>query len=245
MKKTLLLFAAIAVCLGASAQKSWNFSNAPFGGTPTVSFATTFTHDDLTLGTNGEALWSLDANNKTLNEVSYTHRLKSGGGGAPAVGSLIPTTRYLSVNVAGNSQVVFHMMSSSSSASRVMQITNADGSLNDSITQIVGSALAEYTFSYQGSATTLYFYSKSSGLNFYNISATNVATSSVLAVLADKGISHNGNRISNSQKLNIEVYNVVGKLVAASKSDISLDNFQPGIYMVRAKGEKGVLKFIK
>lgn len=245
MKKTLLLLAAIAVCFGASAQKSWNFSNAPFGASPTVSFATTFTHEGLTIGTNGDALWSMDANNKTVNEVSYTHRLKSGGGGSPAEGSLIPTTRYLSINVAGNSEVVFHVMSSSSSAIRVMQITNTDGTLDDSIPQILGSALAEYTFSYQGPATTLYFYSKNSGLNFYFMSATNLATSSVTTVLADKGITHKGNRISNTQKLNIEVYNVVGKLVAASKSDISLDNFQPGIYMVRAKGEKGVLKFIK
>lgn len=245
MKKTLLLFAAIAVCLGASAQKSWNFSNAPFGASPTVSFAATFTHDDLTIGTNGDAVWTLDANNKTLNEVSYTNRLKSGGGGSPAEGSLLPTTRYLSINVAGNSDIVFHVMSSSSSAIRVMQITNADGTLDDSIPEIIGTSLQEYTYSYQGAATTLYFYSKNSGLNFYYMSATNLATSNVPAVLADKGISFNGNSILNTKNLNIEVYNVVGKLVASSSTDISVNNFQPGIYMVRAKGEKGVLKFIK
>ncbi len=245
MKKVLLISLLVATTsIFAQTDKEWNFSNAPFGASPTVDFSQTFTYDLLTIATNGEALWTLDANNKTLDEVKYTHRLKSGGGGSPAEGSYMPTTRYLAINVAGASTFNFGMMSSSSSASRIMYIVNKDEVLLDSIVEIVGSGIANYTYNYNGPATTLYFYSKSSGINFYVIKATNVVsgTSSLKNSILNKGVSFNGKEILNNQNLNIEVYSVLGKLVTTSNSNISTANMPKGVYLIRAQGVKEVLK---
>lgn len=245
MKKTLLiLVAAVAVTTTAMAQKVWNFSEAPFGASPTVNFASTFTHNDLVIGTDGTALFSLDANNKSLDGISFTHRLKTGGGGAPAAGSFIPTTRYLKMAVSGPSSVDLYMMSSSSSAERIMYICNTDATVVDSIVGIGGSALAKYTYNYTGTATSLYFYSKSSGINYYMISATNVI-SSVKNPVADLGVTFNGIEILNPNKVSLEVYNVLGKKVAVSNTNISVTKFEKGVYFVRTPDAKGAMKFSK
>ncbi len=252
MKKTLLFTIALllsnALLFGQGVEKTWNFSNAPFGATPTVSFSASFTHDLLTVGTNGESNWSMDSNNKTLEEVSYTHRLKSGGGGSPAEGSKIPTTRYLSINVGGNSTIDFGMMSSSSSAEREMYIVNENESLIDSISGISGTSLAKYTYTYTGGATKLYFYSKSSGINFYFVKATNVVeggTSLVNNTFADKGIRFDGITLSNESNISLRVYNTLGKEVARANSEINMSTLPKGVYMVRAEGVKGAFKFSK
>lgn len=247
MKRTLLLTSILVLSFGIFAQvsKEWNFSNAPYGATPTVTFTSTFTNDLLTVGTDGTAQWALDANTKTLNGVEYTHRLKSGGGGAPTAGSFIPTTRYLSFRVSGASTIDFGMMSSSSSASRILIITNADETVKDSIQNIIGTAIGSYTYNYTGPASTLYFYSRSSGINFYVIKATNVVITQLKDVFTDKGIFFNGQQISNSNNLPLEVYNVLGELMVKSTGSVNTDDFQKGVYVVRAESIQGALKFSK
>ncbi|MFT3751606.1 MAG: hypothetical protein QM800_01600 [Paludibacter sp.] len=108
------------------AQTVWNFSNAPFGATPTVVFTSTFTNDGLTVGTDGTALFAVTANSKTIDGTAYTYRLQTGGGGAPVAPSKIPTTRYLSFSINGASTINVGMISSSSSATRTLIIVNAD-----------------------------------------------------------------------------------------------------------------------
>lgn len=244
MKKTLLLIAVALISLSnINAQKVWNFSNAPFGATPTVVFTSTFTNDALTVGTDGTALFALDASGKTIDGTSYTYRLKTGGGGAPVAPSKIPVTRYLSFNVSGNSTINVGMMSSSSSATRTLIVVNADQSVLDSIVNVSGTAAATYTYNYTGAASTIYLYSRASGINYYYLSATNVVLASVNQVLADKGVAFNGKEITNNNSLDIEVYDVTGKRVASSKTAISTSNFQKGIYLVRAAGIAQTLKF--
>lgn len=191
MKKILLL-ALVAISLNGFAQttKTWNFSEAPFGeeGMTALDFSKTQVIDGLTLGSDGSKLFALDANNKTLNDVKYTHRLKTGGGGSPKSGSLIPTTRYLKIDVAGNSTIKFGMMSSNKTDARILQIVNADETYTAEISDIIGSSIAEYTHEYTGGPTSLYFYSTSGGINFYVISATNIVTSSVNNIDANKAI---------------------------------------------------------
>ncbi|MBN2765626.1 MAG: T9SS type A sorting domain-containing protein [Paludibacteraceae bacterium] len=252
MKKTLLftfaLFLYSTLLVGQGLEKLWNFSNAPFGASPTVTFLASFTHDLLTVGTNGESNWALDSNNKSLDEVSYTHRLKSGGGGSPADGSKIPTTRFLSINVGGNSVIEFAMMSSSSSAEREMYIVNEDESLVDSISAIIGTSLAKYTYTYTGGATKLYFYSKSSGINFYSIKASNVVegvSSSVSNIFVGEGVRFDGVRLTNESNLSLRVYNTLGKEVARANSEINMSTMPKGVYLVRAEGVKGAFKFSK
>lgn len=250
MKKTLLIIATIAIALNVNAQSVWNFSNAPFGSaaatggstTPTVTFTSTFTVNGLTVGTDGITNWTgLTANNKTIDAINYYTRLQTGGGGGNILPSRIPVTRYLSINVTGGSEIKFGMISSSSSATRTLILVNEGETFLDSIVNISGTSALTYTYNYTGGATKLYFYSRSSGLNYYYLSATNVVTSTQ-NVLTDKGISYDGSQITNSKNLNVEVFNVLGKLVTSSKTDINTSNLPRGVYMVRAEGVNGAMK---
>ena len=69
------------------------------------------------------------------------------------------------------------------------------------------------------------------------------STLAVNQVLSDKGVSFNGTVVINTQGLDIEVYSVLGKKVATSKTNISTANFQKGVYVVRATGTNDSLKF--
>ncbi|MDD4991450.1 MAG: T9SS type A sorting domain-containing protein [Paludibacter sp.] len=68
-------------------------------------------------------------------------------------------------------------------------------------------------------------------------------TSAVNQVLSNKGISFNGKEVTNTNNLPIEIYNVLGKKVAASSTTISTANLQKGIYIVKAVGLAGTFKF--
>ena len=57
------------------------------------------------------------------------------------------------------------------------------------------------------------------------------------------GISFNGREVLNNKKLKIEIYNVLGKLVETSTSSINVEKYQRGVYVVRAEGVNGALKF--
>jgi hypothetical protein len=250
MKKTLLFFALVTTVFGFG-QIVWNFSEAPFGSSgatcgstsPTVTFTSTFTVNGLTIGTDGVTNWTgLTANKKTIDGVDYCTRLQSGGGGAPVAPSKIPTTRYLSINVTGNSEVKFGMISSNSTSTRTLIIVNEGETVLDSIVNIGGSSAITYTYNYNGPATKLYFYSRSSGINYYYVSATNVIISGTNNALLKRDISFNGKEILNNKNLNVEVYNVLGKLVASSNTNISTSNFPKGVYLIRPEGINDVLK---
>lgn len=246
MKKTLLLAVALVATITISAQKVWNFSNAPYGATPTVVFTSTFTNDDLTVGTDGTALFALTANNKTIDAVAYTYRLQTGGGGAPVAPSKIPTTRFLKFNVSGASTINIGMISSSSSATRTLIIVNSNESVLDSIVNISGSTAATYTYNYTGAASSIYLYSRASGINYYYLSATNVvAPSGIASTFADKGISIQGNEVLNANNSKIEIYNVLGKKVLVSTENVSFEKFEKGMYVVRTEGVKEALKFVR
>ncbi|HRZ97820.1 MAG TPA: T9SS type A sorting domain-containing protein [Paludibacter sp.] len=67
-------------------------------------------------------------------------------------------------------------------------------------------------------------------------------TNSVANVFSNNGLTFNGSQITNSNNLNVEVFNVLGKLVTSSTSDISTKDFTKGVYFVRAEGVKGAMK---
>lgn len=88
---------------------------------------------------------------------------------------------------------------------------------------------------------------KETGGGYRIISATVGSESGESAIhnaIAEK-ISFNGNVISNTEGLNLSVYNVLGKLVATSNSDIDMSAYQTGVYVVRAEGVKGAMKIRK
>jgi hypothetical protein len=250
MKKTLLLFALAIVATGVFAQKVWNFSVDPFGAngmagaSAPINFTANFTYDGLTAGTDGTAMFTLTANAKTIDGTAYTHRLQTGGGGGAVAPSKIPVTRYLSFYVSGASTIKIGAISSNSAQSRTLIIVNEDQSVIDSIVNVIGSAAATYTYEYKGGASKIYIYSRASGVNYYYLSATNVV-SSVNNVFADKGIFFNGKVVENSKQLSMEIFDVVGKKLGTTNQNFNMQNLPNGIYMVKAEGVDGAMKFTK
>lgn len=207
MKKNLLIYIALAtLSVTGFAQTVWNFSNDPFGvngatgGSAPIDFNKNYTTaDGLLVATNGTALWGLTANNKTIDGTSYTYRLQSGGGGAAVAPSKIPTTRYLKFNVSGTSTINVGMISSNSTTTRTLIIVNQDESVVDSIVNIGGATAATYTYNYPGPASSLYLYSRTSGINFYYVSATNVVLTGTNDINANKVVK------------SVQLYDATGK----------------------------------
>jgi len=250
--KKLLLIILIVITVGATslAQTVWNFSNAPFGatgaagGTAVIDLKANYSSPDgLTIGTDGTVLWTgLTANAKTIDGTAYTYRLQTGGGGAPAAGSKIPTTRYLKFRVSGNSSIKVGVGSSSSGTARTIIIVNSDQTYLDSITGV--DAVQTYSYNYTGSSNTIYLYSRASGINYYYLSATNVVTG-ISSVFADNQISYNGTEVTNSNSVKLALYDALGKKLLTTTSNINTSKLSKGFYIVRAEGTNDALKFIK
>lgn len=270
MKKTLLIIAVAlttVVALNAQQTKIWNL-----GGDPTVgnAWATSagigkgdgtegnpafpVSIDGLAMtgiSTNAN-MGAVNASPKTFtdaNNVSYefANRFQFNGGGYPGAANTdatpsvnMPTQRFLSINVTGNSTIYAIGITGSSSTARSIFVT--DG------TNLVGkmdfpaaSVLNDATVNYTGNAATLYLFCNAA-CNLAYLSATNVATSSVKSILSNKGISFNGTEITNPNGLELEVYSAIGTKIITSNTAISAKKLQKGVYIVRAKGTKDVLK---
>lgn len=210
----------------------------------------------------GANMGQVDASKKsfTIGETTYSYdnRFKFNGAGypggavgqttpssgTPAVDYFMPTQRYLSFKVLGNSTIKAHAITGSTGTQRNLFVT--DG------TKLIGTMavaddglIAEYSVTYTGPATTLYLFCNYA-LNLYYLSATNYdIKTSVNKPTIDKVVSFNGTDIVNEKNLSLEVYNVLGKLIAKSNTTINTNNFEKGIYMVRAQGVQDAFKFSK
>ena len=194
----------------------------------------------------------------TIGETTYTYvnRFKFNGAGytgaavgqtTPTAGGVdyfMPTQRYLSFKVLGNSTIKAHAITGSSNSQRNLFVT--DGTkLIGTMAVAADGVIAEYSVEYTGPATTLYLFCNNA-INLYYLSATNYdIKTSVNKPTIDKVVSFNGTDIVNEKNLSLEVYNVLGKLIAKSNTTINTNNFEKGIYMVRAQGVQDAFKFSK
>ena len=251
MKKTLLIaVVTLLMTTGAFAQKVWNFSVSPFAA---VTYVENTDVDGLRILANGDASVAIDGNNKKNGSFSFTQRLKTAGSGSPSTETpYLPTSRALAFNVSGPGQITVACLSSSSSANRKLIITNGVDSLGviaapGVYTDDDGNTVPMEVFNYTGGSATIYIYSIASGVNLYYLSASSYSgiPSNVPNLLAEKGVFFNGNEIVNQQHIAIEVYDVLGKRVAYSNSNISVNSYDKGVYFVRAEGSTETLKFSK
>jgi len=244
MKKTLLFIAVACIStFTVNAQKTWNFSNFTI-----ATFAATTTVNGLQIMAALGTEVSIDANAKVNSTYSFTQRLKLGGSGAWVSGNrYMPTTRALVFNVTGPGSITVAALSSSSSAERRLILTNG----TDSLTSIAAPGtyvdgtnnIPLTTYQYTGGAATLYLYSVSSGVNIYLLDVSSAIATSVNKVLVNEGVAYNGKEISNTKSLALEVYTILGKKVASSRTSISTSNFQKGVYIVRIAGLNDAMKF--
>jgi len=138
----------------------WNFSDAAFNSLGTILQDTTI--NGLTIaaeGTEGKVV--VDANSKSIDGYNFTTRAKTGG-------AMSASARYLSFTVKGTCTVIIYCMSSSSSATRTMNVATGTWNNTKQTYQVAGSAIGKYTYSYTGTTTTIYV-GADGGLNFYAI----------------------------------------------------------------------------
>jgi len=247
MKKTLLISALVLAAFAtvtAQNEKVWTFEKAPF---EVKSYIANSDLDGLTiLAASGKNV-DIDANSKKNGEYSFTHRLKLGGSATidKANAPWLPTERAIKFNVSGPGLIKVAALSSSSSTDRRLILSNGTDSLSNFSApgsySADGNTVPLTSFEYTGGAATLYLWSPSSGVNIYLIAAPTTHTSVEKVIIP--GISYKNLEIINSNKVRIEVYNLLGNKVAESTSNISMVRFERGIYFLKAEGAKQVMKF--
>jgi len=217
MKKTLLLVAvltATSLMTFGQTNKVWNVGNDPVLFPVSSGYATgnNPTIDGLTITPGGTSVTNMgvvEANAKTFTSpttsVAYTfiNRFKYNGAGysgaaatdaSPTV--MMPTQRYLSFQVGGNSTIYVIGASGTTGSSRNLFVT--DGTTLIGTVNFPDSPLSEGTFTYTGPAATLYLFTNAA-INMYYISATNVVVSGINTPNASKRI------------VEIQNYDILGK----------------------------------
>ncbi|MDF1572017.1 MAG: cadherin-like beta sandwich domain-containing protein [Bacteroidales bacterium] len=157
----------------ADGSLEWNMSAAAYKYLGTLD--TTQKVAGLTIHASSAKPVVIDANNKTLNEMSFTNRLKLGGSGSfDSDGQ--PLGRVLAIDVKGSTDITVMAMSSSSAEDRILNI--AAGHKDNIIAEFpaLGASLTSGAYTYNGDATTLFFYSPSSGVNVYYITTKHIAS---------------------------------------------------------------------
>lgn len=139
----------------------WNISDADFNSLGSMT-AETVVRQLHIVASSSEAI-TVDANNKSIDGYSFTHRLKFGGEGS--------ATRQLWFNVSGNCTVEIYMMSSNSSSTRTLNLS-VGGFGSPATTLPAGTTISKSTYVYEGAATTIHLYPADGGINVYAIRLT-------------------------------------------------------------------------
>ena len=220
MKKTLLLVAvltATSLMTFGQTNKVWNVGNDPVLFPVSSGYATgnNPTIDGLTITPGGTSVTNMgvvEANAKTFTSpttsVAYTfiNRFKYNGAGysgaaatdaSPTV--MMPTQRYLSFQVGGNSTIYVIGASGTGGSSRNLFVT--DGTALIGTVNFPDTPLSEGTITYTGPAATLFMFTNAA-INMYYISATNIVVSGI-------------NTPNTSKKIvEVQNYDILGKQVS-------------------------------
>jgi len=201
MKKELLkgFIATLMIVAGsvnASAQE-WNFSNASGSFGAVATYAETTSVAGLTIYAASTAVVSIDGSNKTFEDYTFTHRLKLGGTGAFDEAGTTPVSRVLAFPVSGNTSIkVIATHSSSSGDNRFLYFTAGNKANKLDSLEVTPGSLSSKIVEYTGGATTIYLFSKSSGINLYLIKATATGVTGIEEV--------------QKETISTEYYNVTG-----------------------------------
>ena len=232
------------------AGSEWNISLDAFNALGDVAETTTI--EGLTIFAAADKLVSVDANDKELDDMTFTHRLKLGGSGGFDENGL-PLNRVLSFDVTGNTKITVAAMSSSGSADRILNI--ATGHKDSILAEFpaLGASLTKGVYNYVGDSTKIFLYSPSSGVNVYYIKAEPLTTevNQVYTERNEVNVYPNPATdkvyIDYNQPIQVAVYNMAGSLLKSkmiqSKYDyISIGDLQPGIYLIRSQNDNSFAK---
>lgn len=160
---------------------------------------------------------AIDANGKTANGKTYTHRLKLGGAGSYNAATNTFSDRGVSFVATSAGTLTVTAMSSSSGSDRDLKVSGVGVDLTQ---QALGASLTELTYIIP-SGGTYYIYSASGGINIYGIdfapTSTRPAWSTVSAPVIDN-ISAASGKITVDFTADISVNGADDVLVTLSNS---------------------------
>ena len=174
--------------------KTWNFSEWEI-----QTISETKTIDGLTVVATADASVAIDSNDKTVDDVKYTQRLKLGGTGST-------DSRILKFDVTGACTIKIILQSSSSGADRTLLICKDTWDKENPLATMSapGAAPASETYKYTGEAGTIIIGSQSSGINLYAIYVTygSSGIQNVVKPVVENGIRYNlaGQRVDENYK---------------------------------------------
>ena len=139
---------------------TWDFSTSDFNGLGTITSTTTV--KGLTIAASSDKAVTVATGAKTIDGHAFTHVLKTGGTGSAAA-------RSLSFAVTGPCTIQVYLVSANTTSERTLNIYS--GSYGGTLLKTMPAATtaAKQSYSYTGSATTIYMGSANSGINFYAI----------------------------------------------------------------------------
>lgn len=232
--------------------QEWNMSSASFKDLGTISATTVV--EGLTIYAIAGAEVIVDANAKTLDEFTFTHRLKLGGTGAFDAEGIVPVSRVLSFSVTGNTTITVMAMSSSSSADRTLVISAGNKTTEVGRFTALGTSLTRGDFNYVGGPTTIHLFSTSSGINIYYLKASALTTGIINTREQQMMIFPNPAAdnvfINVRESGNIGFYNSSGilvkqQLISPLQNSIDISDLYPGMYFVKMQDNgKKVQKLI-
>lgn len=222
MKKILLFVALATLTLTVFGQKVWNFGGDATtwpisAGIGTGPFPVVIDGLSITGISSNVNMGQVEAAAKTFTSpttsvsYSFANRFKFNGAGYTGAAATdatptvnMPTQRYLSINVTGNSTIYVIGVSGSKDNARKIFVTDGTtliGAINfpiDTSGSTAVTVMAEGTVNYTGPAATLYIYCNQA-LNLYYLSATNVVATGINDVNINKTIK------------SVELYDFLGK----------------------------------
>ena len=225
-----------------SDKQEWNISDAAFNALGVMT--TTKVVNGLTIYAAEGKNVDVDANNKTLEEWVFTHRLKFGGTGAfDEAGK--PLNRVVGFKVPGKSKITIALQSASSTADRIL---NVSVNHKDSILAAVpapGANIAKGVVEYKGGPASIYLWSPNSGVNIYLIKVEPLSTNvpEIPNIREEVKVFPNPATdkvfVNVKEPLEVGIYTMTGSLVkiqmVESAGDfINVSDMKPGVYIIKS-----------
>lgn len=169
-----------------ASSSSWNFKSNNFKNLGTIS--STKTVDGLGLIATSSKKMSVKAENATVSGTKYTYALALGGTGSTSY-------RAVKVPVSGASTLKV-VLASSGSSTRNLVVADSNGKKLTTLSATKSAALQSY--SYKGSAGSLYLYSTGSGIDIFKIQVDTASGSSSSSSNSGSSSSNSGSSNSGS-----------------------------------------------
>ena len=169
-----------------ASSSSWNFKSSNFKNLGTIS--STKTVDGLGLIATSSKKMSVKTENATVSGTKYTYALALGGTGSTSY-------RAVKVPVSGASTLKV-VLASSGSSTRNLVVADSNGKKLTTLSATKSAALQSY--SYKGSAGSLYLYSAGSGIDIFKIQVDTASGSSSSSSNSGSSSSNSGSSNSSS-----------------------------------------------